>query len=188
MRRRKRLALFLRRHDGPRDARRHRPPDPRQAIFPLFRQHLRRHRVARLHRGNGAHVRHFASGNGEVRGRRHLGHQRRDDPGQSDDARDARAQRAWRQDRRDRHLSHRDHAAGGPGAAAQARERRRARLRGDARALPRWSCRPRLHGALYRRARGARSPSPRPHAGMGERHHRAHGRGDRGFRGARRTA
>ena len=187
MRRRKRLALFLRRHDGPRDARRDRPPDPRQALFPLFRQHLRRHRLARLHRRNRTHVRHFAGGNGEVRGRRHLGHQRRRDPGQSDDPCDARPQRARRQDRRDRHLSDRDDAAGGPRAATQARDRRRARLRGDACALPRWPRRPRLHGALCRRARRARSASARPHARMGERDHRAQGRGDRGFRGARRA-
>ena len=38
-----------------------------------------------------------------------------------------------------------------------------------------------------RRARRARSASPRPHAAMGERHHRAQGRGDRGVRGARRA-
>ena len=41
-------------------------------------------------------------------------------------------------------------------------------------ALPRRSRRPRLDGALRGRARGARSASPRPHARMGERDHRAH--------------
>ena len=99
-RRRKRLALLLRRHDGPRDARRDRSPDPRQALFALLRQHLRRHRLARLHRGNRTHVGHVASGNGEVRRHRHLGDQRGCDPGQSDDPRDARAEGARRQDRR----------------------------------------------------------------------------------------
>ena len=51
-RRGKRLALFLRRHDGPRDARRDRAADPRQALFPLLRRHLHRHLLARLHRGD----------------------------------------------------------------------------------------------------------------------------------------
>ena len=37
-----------------RDARRDRPADPRQALFSLFRQHLRRRRVARLHCRNRA--------------------------------------------------------------------------------------------------------------------------------------
>ena len=55
-RRRKRLALLLRRHDGPRHARRDRAADPRQALFPLFRQHLRRHLLARLYRRNRAHA------------------------------------------------------------------------------------------------------------------------------------
>ena len=132
-RRGKRLALFLRRHDGPRDARRHRAADPRQALFPLLRHHLHRHRLARLYRRNRAHVRHFAARNGQVRRRRDLGHQRGRDPGQSDDPRDARAQRARREDRRHRHLPDRDDAAGRPRAAVEARNRRRARLRGDAR-------------------------------------------------------
>ena len=44
----KRLALFLCRHDGARHARRHRAPHPRQALFALLRNDLRRRRLARL--------------------------------------------------------------------------------------------------------------------------------------------
>ena len=65
--------------------------------------------------------------------RRDLGHQRGRDPGQSDDPCDARAQRARREDRRHRHLPDRDDAAGRSRAAAEAGNRRRARLRRHAR-------------------------------------------------------
>ena len=45
-----------------------------KALFSLFRQHLRRHRLAGLYCRNRAHLRRFAIGNDEVRGRRDLGH------------------------------------------------------------------------------------------------------------------
>ena len=117
LRRRERLALFLRRHDGSRDARRHRAPHPRQALFALLRHDLRRHRLAGLCRGNRAADRRRSARNGEVRLRRDLGHQRRRHPGQRDDPRHARAQRPRRQNRRHRHLRHRDDAPGRSRAA-----------------------------------------------------------------------
>ena len=86
--------------------------------------------------------------------RRDLGHQRRRHPGQRDDPRDQRPQGARREDRRHRHLRERDDEAGRPGAAAEARHRRRARLRGHARALPR---RPRRLATTWRS-----TPTPRP--------------------------
>ena len=184
--RRKRLALLLCRHHGPRDARRDQPFNARQALFPLPWHHLRRHRLAGLYRRNGAHVGDFACRNGEVRCRRDLGNQRRLDPGQPHDARDARAEGPRSEDRRDRHLSDRDDAAGGPCAAAQARHGRRARVRRHARALPRRPRRPRLHGALHGRAGCSRGPSSRSFAAMGKRDHWAERRRDRGLRGARR--
>ena len=42
------LALLLRRHHGPRAARRHRPAAPRPRLFAPVRHHLHRHRLARL--------------------------------------------------------------------------------------------------------------------------------------------
>ena len=159
LRRRKRLAVFLRGHDGPRDARRDRTPDARQALFALLRHDLRRHRLAGLSSPAPDACRRRSARNGQVRLHRHLGHERGRDPGQRDDPRDARAQGARREDRRHRHLRHRDDAAGGPGAASEARHGRRARLRRHARSVPRRLRRPRLYRALHRRARRAGGPS-----------------------------
>ena len=104
---------------------------------------------------------------------RHLGHQRRRDPGQRDDPRDAGAKGARREDRRHRHLRHRDDAPGRSGAAPEARHGRRARLRGHARPVPRRARRPRLSRALRRRAaRRSRPICKTRDAAMGERDHR----------------
>ena len=151
---RKRLAVFLRRHDGPRDARRDRAPDPRQALFPLLRHDLRRGRLAGLCRRNGTADRRRPARDGEVGLRRHLGNQRGRDPGQRDDPRGPRPQGARREDRRHRHLRDRDDAAGRPRPAPPARHGRRARLRRHACPLPRRPRRPRLSRAL--------SPTRRP--------------------------
>ena len=154
---RKRLALFLRRHDGPRDARRDRAPDPRQALFALLRHDLRRDRLAGLCRRHGGAGRRRPARNGEVGLRRDLGNQRGRDPGQRDDPRRPRPEGARREDRRHRHLRDRDDAAGRSGLAPSARHGRRARLRRHARPLPRRSRRPRLS----RRATPTRRPNSR---------------------------
>ena len=120
-RRGERLALFLRRHDGPRHARRDRAADPRQALLALFRRHLHRRLLARLHRRDRHDARRQRRRDREDRLPRHLGHQRGRDPGQSDDPRDARPQAARRQDRRHRHLRQRDDAAGRSGAEGSGR-------------------------------------------------------------------
>ena len=102
--------------------------------------------------GTGKMRRPRSARDGEVRLRRDLGHQRRRDAGQRDDPRDPRPQGARRQDRRHRHLRQRHDAAGRSGAVPAARHRRRARLRGHARAVSRRPRRPRLSRALHRRA------------------------------------
>ena len=158
----KRLALFLRGHDGPRDARRDRAPDPRQALLPLFTA-----RSASASPGpaispepgrmSGVDPREMAKsdvvviwGTNAVATQVNLMTHAI-----------ARAQGARREDRRHRHLRDRDDAAGRSRAAAEAGHGRRARLRGHARPLPRRPRRPRLYGALYRRARRARGASAR---------------------------
>ena len=144
------LALLLRRHHGPRAARRHQPPAPRQEILRRVHDDLHQPGLDRLARRHRPARRRRSARDGEVRLRRDLGHERRAHPGQRDDARDARPQGARRQDRRRRHLRERHDAAGRPARSAAARHRRGARLRGDARAVPRRLRRPGLPRALHR--------------------------------------
>ena len=188
LRRRKRLALFLRGHDGPRDARRARAPDARQALFALLRLDLRRHRLAGLSRRNRAHGRRRSARDGQVRLRRHLGHERRRDAGQCDDPRDAGAKGARREDRRHRHLRHRDDAPGGSGAAS-ASPARTARspapsctslFRDGSPTAPISRATPTRRASWRRISRLARSA-------LGERDHRPKRRSDRGLRGAGRA-
>ena len=110
-RRRSRVALLLRRHHGPGDARRHQLPAPRQEIFRLPLLDLRQSGLCRLCRRHRHHCRRRSARNGEIRSGGDLGHQRGQHPGQCDDARDPRAQRARRQDRGGRHLHERHHGS-----------------------------------------------------------------------------
>ena len=146
------VAVLLRRHHGPRAARRHQSAAPRQEIFRLLLHHLRQSGVDRFHRRHRQARRRRSARNGEVRPGDDLGHQCGEHPGQCDDARDARPQGTRRQDRRRRHLHELDHAAGRPGGADPARHRRRAGLRGDALPVPRRQGRLGLSRALHRRA------------------------------------
>ncbi len=125
--------------------------------------------LERLHRRHRPPRRRRPARDGEVRPRRDLGHQRRGHPGQRDDARARGAEGPRRQDRRRRHLPQRDGEAGGPVRLREARHRRRARLRGHARAVPRRPRRPRLSRALHRLPARARGAPAHAHAGMGER-------------------
>ena len=106
------VAVLLRRHHGPGDARRHPPAAPRQEIFRLPFHHLRQPRLHRLRRRHRPDRRRRSARDGEVRSGGDLGHQSGQHPGQRDDARDARAQGARRQDRRGRRLHERHHGAG----------------------------------------------------------------------------
>ena len=95
------------------------------------------------------------------------------DPGQCDDPHRGRAERARRQARRHRPLPHRQRRGRRSASRPAARHRRRARLRGHACSVQGGLCRPRLHGALYRRPRRARSASGDPRPGLGGGDHRA---------------
>ena len=182
------VALLLRRHDGPGDARRHQPPAPREEIFRLPFHHLRQSGLDRLHRRHRQARRSRSARDGALRPGGDLGHQSGQHAGQRDDPRDPRPQGTRRQDRRDRHLPERHHAAGRPRRAGAARHRRRARLRGDALPVPRRLRRPRLSGKIHRRA--ARAGRARAHAlaRMGREDHRLPGRDHRGVRAPRRRA
>ena len=61
------LALLLRRHHGPGDARRHQPAAPRQEIFGLPLHHLRQPGLDRLHRRHRQARRSRSARDGEVR-------------------------------------------------------------------------------------------------------------------------
>ena len=176
------MALLLRGHHGPRYARRHQPPAPRQALFGHVRHHLHDAGVDRLHRRHRQARRPRPARDGEVRHGGDLGHQPGQHAGQRDDARDAGAQGARRQDRRHRHLQQRHHAAGRPGALPAAGHRRRARLCRHARAVPRRLCQLAVPGEVHRLPARAGGAPQDPHARMGERHHRPERRGDRDLR------
>ena len=178
------VAVFLCRHHGPGDARRHQPAAPRQEIFRLPDHHLRQPGLDRLHRRHRKARRRRSARDGEVRSGGDLGHQRGVHPGQCDDACDARAKRTRRQDRRHRHLHERHHGAGRSAGADQARHRRRAGLRDHALPVPRRRRRLGLSRALQRRAARARSACEDRAAAMGVRDHRLSGRDDRGIRAA----
>ena len=70
----------------------------------------------------------------------------------------------------------RHHGSGGSGPLPPPRHRRRARLCRDARALPRRLRQLALDGEIHRLPARAGSPSEDANAGMGQRHHRPHGR------------
>ena len=61
------LALLLRRHHGPGDARRHQPPAPCEEIFRLPLHHLRQSGLDRLHRRHRQARRARSARDGEVR-------------------------------------------------------------------------------------------------------------------------
>ena len=185
LRLRNRVAVFLCRHHGPGDARRHQPPASRQEIFRLPDHHLRQPGLDRIHRRHRKTRRRRSARDGEIRPGGDLGDQRGLHPGQCDDACDARAQGARRQDRRDRHLHERHHGAGRPAGADQARHRRRAGLRDHALPVPRRRRRLGLSRALQRRAARARSAREVADAAMGVGDHRLSGGDDRGIRAAR---
>ena len=94
------VALLLRGHHGARDARRDPPAAPRQALLGAALHHLRHARLERVHRGHRAARGSGPARDGEVRPRGHLGHQRRVDAGQRDDARAGGAAPARRPRRR----------------------------------------------------------------------------------------
>ncbi len=185
VRRRKRMAVPLRRHDGPRYARRDSPPDPCQALFRLLLDDLHQHRLARLHRRNRQADGTRSARNRQGRLRRHLGHQRRRHPGQCHDPRDPRAQRARRENRRHRHLSQRNDEAGGYRNLPASWYGRRFRLRGHACSLSRRPRRSRLSQPLYRRAGRIGGASSDPRSAMGEHDHRPRSSGNRGLRASR---
>ena len=108
------LALFLRRHHGARDARRHQPPPPRQALFGLPIDDLRQHGLARLRGRHRQADGGRSARDGAVRPDRHLGHQCGEHPDQCCHPRGPRAAAARRQDRRHRPLPEFDGRAGRP--------------------------------------------------------------------------
>ncbi len=123
-------------------------------------------------------------GDGALRSDRDLGHQSREHPGQRHDPRRPGAQGAGRQAGRGRPLPDRHRRAGGCAHCPAPGHRRRARLRGDARAVPGRPCRSRLPREIRRRLAGDRGASRTPDAGMGSQDHRPAGRRDRGLRDA----
>ena len=169
-------------HHGPGAARRHQPPAPRHALFGLAHHDLRdpvRHRLARRLRPALGRDR---RGDGAFGPDRDLGHQPREHPGQRHDPRGAGEKGARRPPGRGRPVSDGHGGAGGRASGPAARHRRRARLRRDARAVPRRPCRSRLPRQVRRRLARARGASAHPDAGVGGAHHRAAGRRDRGVR------
>ncbi len=134
---RDRLALLLRRHHGPRAARRHQPAAPRHALFRLAHHDLRHALGCRLARGLRPALGRAVRGDGALRPDRDLGHQSREHPGQRHDPRRPGAQGAGREARGGRPLPDRHRRAGGRAHRLAAGHRRRARLRGDARPVPR---------------------------------------------------
>ena len=106
------VALFLRRHDGPGAARRHRAAAPCQEIFRLLRLDLHQSRLDRLDDGHRRAARARPARDGEVGLRGDLGHQCGGHAGQCHDPRDPGAQGTRREDRRHRHLRQCDHEAG----------------------------------------------------------------------------
>ena len=74
------LALLLCGHDGPRHARRHQPPAPRQELFRLLRDDLHQSGLGRLRRRHRQARRPRSARDGEVRPGRDLGHQSRSTP------------------------------------------------------------------------------------------------------------
>ena len=180
------LALLLRRHHGPRAARRHPPPAPRQEILGLPFHHLRQRLLHRLCRRHRPDRRPRSARDGEIRSGRDLGHQSGEHPGQRDDARDPRPQGARRQDRRGRRLHERHDGAGRSRRDGEARHRRGARLRGDALPVPRRQGGLGLSRQIHRRAARAGSACAQPRSAMGGGDHRLPGRDHRGIRPPRR--
>ena len=82
-----RLALFLRRHHGLRDARRHQPAAPCQGLFQPGRHVLRGAVMVGLSRGHGRDLGRRPARDAEVRPDRDLGRQPGEHPGQRDDPR-----------------------------------------------------------------------------------------------------
>ena len=182
------LALLLCRHDGARHARRHPSAAARQGLFRLLRDDLQQPGLERLRRRHRKNCRPRSARNGEIRSRRHLGHQCGQHAGQCDDARGPCPQGAPRQDRRRRRVYERHDGAGGSARAHSARHRRRARLCRHALPVPRRQGGLGLSRPLHRcpaRARRAFAPA---RSRMGGRHHRLPGRDDRGVCPAGRRA
>ncbi len=144
------LALLLRRHDGPRDARRHQPPRSCEEIFALLSDDLREHCARRVCDRHRQDRRRRSARDGRLRPRRDLGHQSRQHPGQCDDACLARQEGARRADRGGRCLQQRHDEAGRHQDHPAAGHRRCVRLRRDACAVPRRLCRSHLYGPLHR--------------------------------------
>ena len=177
------LAVLLRRHDGPGAARRHQPAAPRDALLPPAQHDLLVDHRERLDRRRRPLRRPGSARDGRGRPDRDVGRQPGLHPGQRDDPRDPRPQAARRQASWSSTPTARHRRRRRPASGAAARHRRRAGLRRDARRLPRRLRRPRLHGALHRRAGRARGASGRARPGLGVRDHRPLGRGrDRGLR------
>ncbi len=183
-RRRERVAVLLRRHDGAGDARRHQPPAPRQEVFRLSLDDLRQPGLCRLLGRLRQGRRRRSARDGEVRPDRDLGHQPGEHAGQRDDAREPRPKRARREDRGRRRLHERHDGAGRPAGAGEARHRRRARLRGDALPVPRRLRRPGLSRQVHRCAARAGSACEIARSGLGLGDHRHAGRDHRGIRAA----
>ncbi len=141
------VALLLRRHDGDGAARRHQPAAPRDALFARGSDDLQRAGRHRLARRGRRQARRRRARDRQIRPDRRLGRQPGFDPGQRDDPHHAGAAGTRRQARRRRPLPHRQRRGRRPASGPAARHRRRARLRGHARAVQRGLCRPRLHGA-----------------------------------------
>ncbi len=119
-RQRSRVALLLRRHHGPRDARWAAPAAPREALFRHVRHHLRHRCLARLHRRHRQADGPRPARDGAVRPHRHLGHQPGPHPGQRHDPCEPGEKGARGKARRGRCLRDGDHEAGRYGARSSA--------------------------------------------------------------------
>ena len=170
------LALLLRGHDGAGAARWDQPAPPCDAIFRPTLHDLHHPRLERVHRRNRAARRDGPARNGEIRSRDYLGDQRGEHPSQRDDPCAAGAARTGREDRVHRRVSAGDRKAGGRSGLRAPRNRRRARVRADARAVPRRPCGPGVSGALHRLPGRARIPPGGEDSRVGIRNHRGPGR------------
>ena len=161
------LALFLRRHDGARAARRDRPSAPRHALCAPALHLLRRARRRRMARRGRREVRHGFARDAGRRPDRRLGRQPGEHPSQRDDPYRAGAEEPGGKARGRRSLPHRYGGTGGPASGAQARHRRGARLRRHARPVPRRLRGPGVHGGIRRLPGRSGSPSAIPRTRLG---------------------
>ena len=154
----RRLAVLLRRHDGPGAARRHQPAAPRHALFAAEATICTSLPEAGWMAGVGR-CRDRSARNGALRPDRDVGRQSGRHPGQRDDAYCARAEGARCEACGGRSVSHRHGGRRRHASGSAAWDGRRAGLRGDARRVPGWLRRSRLPGQLFRLSSRARGTS-----------------------------